>query len=61
MPLVLKWQGYRKFFVNCNLEIHVILNMSQVLNIPRFCMYQESQYARVSQGILKGFLIYLGF
>ena len=56
MPLVLKWQGYRKFCVNCILEIHVILNMSQVLNIPRFCMYQESQYARVSQGILKVFL-----
>ena len=24
------------------LEIHVILNMSHVLSIPRFCMYQES-------------------
>ena len=42
MPLVLKWQGYRKFSVNFILEIHVILNMSQVLSIPRFCMYQES-------------------
>ena len=41
MPLVLKWQGYRKFCVNCILEIHGILNMPQVLNIPRFCMYQE--------------------
>ena len=29
MHLVLKWQGYRKFSVNCILEIHVILNMSQ--------------------------------
>ena len=39
MSLVLKCQGYRKFYVNCILEIQVILNMSQVLNIPRFCMY----------------------
>ena len=30
MTLVLKWQGCRKFCVNCILEIHVILNMSQV-------------------------------
>ena len=35
MPLGLKWQGHRKFCVNCILEIHVILNMFQVLNIPR--------------------------
>ena len=42
MPLVLKWQGYRKFCVNFILEINVILNVSQVLNIPKFCMYQES-------------------
>ena len=42
MPLVLKWHGYRKFCVNCILEIYGILNMSQVLNILRFCMYQES-------------------
>ena len=39
MPLVLKWQGYKKLCVNCILETHVILNMSQVLIIPRFCMY----------------------
>ena len=61
MTLVLKWQSYRKFSVKCILEIHVILIMSEVLNIPRLCMYQESQYARASQGILKRFLIYLGF
>ena len=61
MLLVLKWRGYRKFCVNCILEIPGILNMPQFLNIPRFCMYQESYYARVSQGILKGFLVYLGF
>ena len=35
MPLVLKWQSYRKFCLNCILEIHFILNMSQGLNIPR--------------------------
>ena len=29
MPLVRKWQDYRKFCVNCILEIHIILNMSQ--------------------------------
>ena len=40
MPLVLKWHGYIKFCVNCVLEIYGILNM--VLNILRFCMYQES-------------------
>ena len=61
MPLVLKWHSHRKFCVNSILEIHVILNMSEVLSIPRLCMYQESQYARASEGILKGFLIYLGF
>ena len=42
MPVVLKGQSYRKFCVNCIAEIHVYLNMSQVLNIPRFCMYQDS-------------------
>ena len=42
ITLVLKWQGYRKFCVNCIQEIHSILNMPQVLNVPRFCMYQES-------------------
>ena len=42
MRLVLKWQVYRKFCVNCILEIHSILNIPQVLNIPRFCMYQGS-------------------
>ena len=37
MPLVLKWQGYREFCVNCILEIHgSILNMPQALNKPRF-------------------------
>ena len=56
MPLVLKWQGCRKFCVNCILEILGILNMPKVHNVPRFCIYQESWYARVSQGILKGFL-----
>ena len=60
IPVALKWQGYRKFCVNCILEIHGILNMPQVLNVPRFCMYQEYFYARASQVILKGFLIYLG-
>ena len=34
--------------------------MSQVLSIPRFCMCRESYFARVSQGMLKGFLIDLG-
>ena len=34
MPLVFKWQGYRKFCANCILEIHDILNIPQVLNIP---------------------------
>ena len=43
------------------LEIYDILNMPQVLNIPRFWMLQESKYARVSQGILTGFLIYIWF
>ena len=42
MPLVLKWQGYRRFCVNYIPEIHGILNMPQALNVPRFCMYQES-------------------
>ena len=36
------WQGYREFWVNCILEIHGILDMSQALNIPRFWMYRES-------------------
>ena len=37
MPLVLKWQGYGEFCVNCILEIHSsILNMLQALNEPRF-------------------------
>ena len=39
--LIRKWQGYRDP-VQTVFCIHVILNMSQVLNIPRFCMYQES-------------------
>ena len=47
MPLVLKFQGYRTLCVNCIQEIHVILNMPQVLNMPRFRMHQESLYARV--------------
>ena len=59
MILVRKWQ--KLFCVNCILGIPGILNMPQVLNIPRFYMYQESYYARVSQVMLKGFLIYLGF
>ena len=42
MPLVLKEQGYREFSVNCILDISGILNMPQVFNIPRFCMYKES-------------------
>ena len=42
MPPVLKWQGNRKFCVNYILKIHGILNMPQVLNTPRFCMYQKS-------------------
>ena len=29
MPLVPKWQDYRKFYVNCILEIHVILKSQQ--------------------------------
>ena len=37
MPLVLKWQGYSEFCVNCILEIHgSILSMPQALNEPRF-------------------------
>ena len=39
MSLFLKRQGYRKFCVNCILEIHGILNMPQVLKVPRFRMY----------------------
>ena len=31
-----------KFCVNCILEIHGILNVTLVLNIPRLWMYQES-------------------
>ena len=42
MALVLKWQGYREFCVNCILEIHSILDMPQVLNVPRPRLYQES-------------------
>ena len=68
MFVVLKWQDYRKFCVNCILEIHSILNMPIpvsyayiYINIPSFCMHQESLCARVSQGILKRFLIYLKF
>ena len=39
--LVLKWQGYRscEFCANFILEIHGIINMPQVLNIPRLWMY----------------------
>ena len=55
MPLVLKLQGYRKFFVNGILEIHGILNMPQVFNIPRFSMRE------FDKAILKGFSIYLRF
>ena len=61
MPLVLKLLGNRKFCVNSILEIHGILNMPQVLGIPRFCMYQESSYAGMSQGMLEGFLYTSGF
>ena len=46
MSLFLKRQGYRKFCVNYILEIHGILNMPQVLKVPRFRMYLL--YARVS-------------
>ena len=42
IPPVLKWQGYKEFYVNCIVEIHGILNIPQVHNIPRICMYQES-------------------
>ena len=43
MPQVLKWQGYRKFCVNCILEIHFFFWIClKVLNIPRFWMHQES-------------------
>ena len=48
MPLVPKWQSYRKSCVNCILEIGSILNMPRpisyayiYINIPRFCMYQN--------------------
>ena len=62
MPLVLKRWSYEscEFCVNCILEIYGILDMPQALNITRFWMYQESWYARFSQGILTVFLIYLG-
>ena len=60
VSLVCKWQGYRNS-VQTVFRIYVIRNMSQVLNIPRFCMYQESYCVRVSQGILKEVLISLGF
>ena len=43
------------------LRIWRLFIQCQVLNMPRFCMYQQSSYARVSQGILTGILIYLGF
>ena len=39
MPLVIEQQGKRKFSLNYILEIYDILDMSQVLNIPRICMY----------------------
>ena len=45
MPLVLKWQGYRDMRVlckHCILKIHGMVNMHQVLNMPKFCMYQQS-------------------
>ena len=54
MPLVLKWQGHRKLCVNCFLEIYGILNMPQVLNIPRFCMYQESHMLEIHRIYGKG-------
>ena len=42
----LVWNGMvtesSQFCINCILEIHDILNILQVLNIPRFWMYQES-------------------
>ena len=60
MSLVLKWQSYRKFCVNCILEIHGILNMPQFLDTPRFCMIRNLNML-VSLGILKGLLILLGF
>ena len=48
MPLVFKWQGYRKICVNCILEIHVILNMSH-----------GSQYTKILQA--SGILILSSF
>ena len=59
MHLVLKWQCYK--LENCILEIHGILNMPQVLNIQSFWMDQEFKFPIVSQGLLTGFLICLGF
>ena len=36
MILILKWQGYREFWVNCIVQIHgSILNMPQAINTPR--------------------------
>ena len=36
MSLVLKWQDYREFYVNCILEVHGILNMPQFLSVSAF-------------------------
>ena len=58
MYLVLKWQDYRKFCVNCILEIHGILNMSQVLKIPRFPCIRN---LNIFTGYIERVVIYLGF
>ena len=65
MPLVLKWRGYRKFRVNCILEIHVILRFSGIC--LRFSIYQDFVCIRnlnmleFYKGILEESLISLGF
>ena len=38
MTLVLKWQGYRKFYVNCILENSRCSEYVSVLRTPRFCV-----------------------
>ena len=61
--LVFKWLSYKELWVLCKLYSRDsrYFEYTQILDMPRFWMHQQSQYARFSQGILTEFLKYLGF